>query len=332
MDNSRAYILFVFTAFACLSIYTAQADELPSPKSQLLTRHSLAFKSVGPGLFDFHTGKLSGRLKLDGQFQGVTDIVDIPSGRRLTRPPGVFSFYRVFSANKRYGNAARDWPTTCKLLADGSVEVRWPAAKEHPVEISAVYRWSAPDTLDLQTTVKPSRDMPCFEMFLSSYFTDNFRASIYMKPAVGADAKPSFVAADPGPKSKADYAIFPRDAAAEAMISDGRWSIPPSPVSWDIEQWMAVPLAIRRDKATGITAAMMAGPQDCFAFSCRWNVAEKMHGYRSLYMSLFGKDLKAGQTATANCRLLIGTNLCDEEVVKRYEEYVNSFTSSHSLD
>ena len=46
---------------------------------------------------------------------------------------------------------------------------------------------------------------------------------------------------------------------------------------------------------------MMCRPGDCFAFSSPWNPASpKGGGYRSLYQSLFGRDLKAGETC-ATC-------------------------------
>ena len=96
---------------------------------------SLVFKAAGKGLFAFDTGALKGRLKLDGRYQGLYPLIDVASGADLTRPPGVFSPYRVFETGKRYGNAARDWPTVTRLLAGGAVEARWAPAAGHPVEM-----------------------------------------------------------------------------------------------------------------------------------------------------------------------------------------------------
>ena len=130
---------------------------------------NLAFKPAGPGLYEFDTGPLQGRLKLDGTYQGLYPLSDAASQMELVHAPGIFSFYRVFSGNTRFGNAARDWPTKTQLLADGAVEVHWLAAQEHPLAITAVYRWKTPDTLDLEMAVTPDRDLPRFEFFLSSY-------------------------------------------------------------------------------------------------------------------------------------------------------------------
>jgi hypothetical protein len=68
---------------------------------------------------------------------------------------------------------------------------------------------------------------------------------------------------------------------------------------------------------------MMSRPGDCFAVSSPWNPASpKAGGYRSLYLSLFGRDLKAGQAAEARCRLIIRRDLSDEQAVRRYEAYL----------
>jgi hypothetical protein len=128
-----------------------------------------SFRAAGAGFFDFDTGTLRGRLKLDGRYQGVYPIVDVASQSDLTMPPGVFSPYRVFSTGRRYGDAARDWPTESRVRDDGAVEVRWPAAPQHPVALAAVYRWTRPDTLDVELTATSEGDLPAFELFVSSY-------------------------------------------------------------------------------------------------------------------------------------------------------------------
>ena len=41
-----------------------------------------------------------------------------------------------------------------------------------------------------------------------------------------------------------------------------------------------------------------------------------------MYLSLFGKDLKAGETARARARLVIGTKLAGEAMDKLYSDYL----------
>jgi len=280
---------------------------------------NLSFEPAGAGLYHFDTGPLAGRLKYDGHYQGIYPLVDAASKADLTHPPGVFSFYRVFTTGTRYGNGARDWPATSKVRPDGAVEVHWAASETNPVEMTGVYRWSAADTLDLEITVIPPRDVTAFELFMSSYFTKGFLASVYVK----SDEGPRFVPIDRRPDSQGGYVMFPRDEQAKKLIADGRWKIAPSPVDWHIERPLAAPLVLRRDAASGITVVMMTPPGDCFAVSSPWNPATpQAGGYRSLYLSLFGRDLKAGHEARARCRLVIGRDIDDAKAVTLYEAYV----------
>jgi hypothetical protein len=279
----------------------------------------LAFRPSGPGLYQFDTGPFRGTLKLDGKYVGLYPLFDAASGAELTRAPGLFSPYRAFTGNTRFGNVVRDWPVQTRLVADGAVEACWPAAKEHPLAIVAVYRWSAPGTLDVQWTVTPERDMPDFELFLSSYFTKNFRAAVYA--AEGGQA-PGFLPVDQPPGSRRSYVMYPRDTAALSRIRDGRWLVPPNPVQWADGARLVAPLVLRRDAALDVTAAMMCPPADCFAIASPWNPpTPEARGYRSLYLSLFGRPLKAKQSATARCRLLLGHKLSDADVLARYREY-----------
>jgi hypothetical protein len=282
---------------------------------------SLSFRPAGEGLFDFDTGSFRGRLKLDNKYQGLHPLIDSVTGQELTNPPGVFSPYRVFSTNRRYGDAARDWTTRTRLLDDGGVEAFWPSAAEHPLEMTAVYRWTAPDTLDLAITVRPQVALPRFELFMSSYFTQGFRASAYVQG--NGDEPPRFVSADRPAESERRYVMYPRDQDAVAMIRDGRWAVPPSPVDWAVQRRLAAPMAVRRDAKLNLTALMMSPSESCFAVASPWNPeSPTAGGYRSLYLSLFGQDLNADQVAVARCRLVIRRALTDDDAVRCLEQYL----------
>jgi hypothetical protein len=87
---------------------------------------------------------------------------------------------------------------------------------------------------------------------------------------------------------------------------------------------MAAPLALRRFEATGVTAALMCPPEECFAVSLSYNKTppDNVAGHQSVYQSFFGRDVAAGETVRARCRLVVGKDLADDEIVKRYERYL----------
>ena len=294
---------------------------------------NLAFRPAGEGYFEFDTGTVKGKIRLDGRSQGIASLVDVASGVDVAHGgglPGVFSFYRIFSTDTRYGDAARNWPTVSKVLPDGALQVRFPPAADHPLVLTAVYRWTAPDVLDLQTTVTPQRDMPRFEVFLSSYFAKEMRSLVYVKPNAHGRGKPQLLPADVNPLVDGTYLMFPRDRAAALMIFDRRWEQPPHPVQWSVTRHLAGPLAVRRNEQTGLAAAVMAPPEDCFAVATPYNKTppDGVAGHNSTYLSLFGRDLKTGQSARARSRLVVARKLTDERAIELYEAYRKEIEAS----
>jgi len=272
----------------------------------------LFFSASGTNEFTFDTGVLKGKLRAGGKSKGLSSVVYLPTGVALDSSMGLFGHYRVFSANHRYGTAAWDWPSDGNLRPDGSVEVRWPSAADRPFELRAVYRWAAPDTLDLETSVQAQTNLAHFESFLASYFAEAFTNSCVL---VRSNGREELATAD---RNSGVWQAFPRDDEAVSILQDGRWKFPPSPVDWVIRPHLAKPLGIRRCRANDLQAVVMSPPQDCFAVLTPFEA----EGHRSMYLSLFGKDLKAGQTARARARLVIGKNRGDEAIDQLYTTYL----------
>ena len=102
------------------------------------------------------------------------------------------------------------------------------------------------------------------------------------------------------------------------MIQDGRWKLEPNPVDWVIMPQLAKPLGIRKSPANDVRAVVMSLPEDCFALSTPF----ELEPHRSLYLSLFGRDLKAGETARARARLVIRSDLSGEGIDAVYNDYL----------
>jgi len=265
--------------------------------------------------FHFDTGALRGTLRSQGKSLGLSPVVDSASGTTIARAYGLFSHYRLLSADARYGHAAWDWGSAARLLPDGSVEALWTADAEHPLDLKAVYRWAAPNALDVTTTVTAKQELKRLESFLASYFEALPTSLVYVKGCPETGGKPGFLEAKP---SYAVWQMFPRDEEAVKTIQDGRWTRPPNPVDWKIMPALAGPLAMRRDAASGLAGLVMARPEDCFAVS----TPSSGEGHRSIYLSLLGGDLAAGQSATARSRLVIAHGISDEQAIGLYEAYL----------
>lgn len=274
----------------------------------------LGFTAAGKE-YRFDTGVFRGTLRSGGRAIGLGPVLEASSGTPMAGKYGLFSPYRLLTADARYGTGAWDWTSQSQLLSNGSVQSHWLPDTTHPLEMTAVYRWTAPNVLDFCVTVKPQGDVRHFELFLASYF-DGFPASlVYVQQNPETGGKLGFLEAR---KSVAPWQTFPRDEEAVRIYADGRWKRPPNPVVWKMMPRLAAPVALRRDAKSGLTAVLMAPAEDCFAISTPFGE----EGHRSVYLSLLGRDLKAGESATARARLVLGRAISDQQAIALYEEYV----------
>ncbi len=308
---------FVKRTAAAISIAMILPASVLGQDGQATASERLRFLSSGEEEYRFDTGTLSGTLRSGGKSFGLSSLVHVPSGTKLDGAAyGILSYYRVFAANQRYGHAAWDWPSTSKLLPDGAVQVDWPAGEDRPFELTAVYRLSQAGAIDLETTVKAREDLLGFESFLASYFAKEFAGtSVCVKTGSQSEPKPAFATTE---QSFGVWQMFPRGGEAVSLIEDGRWQKAPNPVAWKIRQDLAAPLAIRRHEKNDVCAILMTPPDDCFAVSTPY----KGEGHFSLYFSLFGRDVKAGQTATARLRMAIASAPTDEQILTMYRSYI----------
>jgi hypothetical protein len=265
--------------------------------------------------YRFDTGVLRGTLRAQGKSLGLQPVFDVASGTPLAAWPGLFSLYRLLTPGARFLPDVRDWSSQSRVLAGGAVEMRWLPDKEHPLELNAVYRIAAPNVFDFQVTVQPQRALPRFELFLASYFTGFPACFVYVQRLPQAGEGSGFMEAV---KQAGDWQMFPRDDEAARVIADGRWNYPPNMVAWKIMPPMAAPLAVRRDAKSGLTAVLMTPVEDCFAVSSPYGNEES---HRSVYFSLFGRTLKAGETASAHARMVIGKAISDSKAIALYEAY-----------
>jgi len=280
---------------------------------------SLAFRpGATNGEFTFDTGVLRGKLRAGGKSLGLSSVTHVPSGIVLDRSMGLFSHYRLFTTGRRYGGGVWDMASTAVLRMDGAVEALLPSAPDRPFELRAIYRWRDPATLDLETTVKAEGELPRFEVFLASYFGPHFTNALV---STGTNGSPRFIAAERG---AGYWHMYVRDDAGKAMINDRRWTLPPYPVEWTVCGRLAPPLGIRRAPGLPLDAIIMAPAEDCFALATPFQT----ESHYSTYLSLFGRDLKPGETARARSRLAIRGVLFDSEILALYRSYTNEIARS----
>jgi hypothetical protein len=148
---------------------------------------------------------------------------------------------------------------------------------------------------------------------------------VYVQPnRLGKQETPELLRADWSALVDGNYLMFPRDLEAARIVYDGRWEYPPNPVQWAVSRYMAGPLGVRRDQASGLSLLLMAPPDDCFAVGMPYNKTppDNVAGHGSLYLSLFGCDLAAGEHVQGRCRMVIKKDLSDSGAIDLYQRYL----------
>ncbi len=263
------------------------------------------------GEFLVDTGWLKGIFRPEGKSLGFEPLNLVSPEICLSHFPGILNFYRVFKTNYRFGDGMRDVESTARLIDSRSIEVVWKPSEHTPFELKAIYEWINSKTVDMSISVKAEIDLPNFEVFLSSYLTERFpEPYIYARTETG---EVKFVSTPP---ELGVWHAFPRDEKAVEIIKDGRWTYPPSPVDWVIRPFFAEPIIYRRDKDTGLVVLQMAEKDNCFSVMA----PEIGESHYSMYFSLFGKDLKQGESIKTRVRMIID-KLSDDEILGKYREF-----------
>jgi hypothetical protein len=281
---------------------------------------SLQFVPGEAGSFSFDTGVLRGVLRQEGKSIGLIPVTYTADGSEIAAGEGLFNHYRVFTYGKRYGYGARRWPSTAELRTDGSVEVLWTATPDRPFELWATYSWVAPNAIDLVTIVRAEMKLEAFEVFLASYYRPAFTDSrVWASRDPRWGPKAGFVSAD---RELGEWLAFPRDERAAEVIVDGRWALEPHPLEWTLMPSFERPLAIRRDPRSGLTMIVMTRRDDCFGILTPYG----KESHISNYMSLFGHDIEAGETASARSRLVVLPEPTEVEILGVADAFLEGST------
>jgi hypothetical protein len=303
------------THTACLAILVI-ALLGPSAQAQVDTTNSatLRFAVSDSSAYRFATGVVEGLLRAGGESLGISDVRFTPTGQPISRVYGWLNHYRVFSDGVRYGRGMRHLPSQERQHADGSVSTVWPAGEDRPFHMQAVYRWSEPHILDVETVVESVAHLPGFEVFLASYFPDTFTE--VRIPVMTAET-PSRIRWLDAREEDGYRQAFLRDEAALALIHDGRWQLAPDPIEWTLQSERAWPMSLRRDPATGVTVVFMTEPEETFAIY----TPHATQRHYALYYSMFGRDLTPGETVSARARAVVLMDPDEDALLREAEAF-----------
>lgn len=264
------------------------------------------------GGYDFETAAMTGTIKADGPYHGVTKLVDKRTGRQVTDARySALNLFRLFSVNLGMGTPRE---MERKVNATGTaVEITWPATEAHQGEITARYEVREPDTIDLTVTLKAKGTYAGYELLLPSYFDKVMIPHVYLKRRAISN-KPTdvdLVVPRFSEVFRGCALVFPRDAHAAKRPLDGRWDrseykMPAAPFL--PMRYYAHPMAFMTDPEKKLAVVLMMRAESCSAISARYfseNDAERATTYSAFDFLVFGDDLRPGDERKAKVRLVL---------------------------
>jgi hypothetical protein len=223
--------------------------------------------------YDFDTAAMSGSLRADGPYHGVTRLVDKRTGRQVIDPRySALNLFRLFSVNLGMGT-----PRSMERKVNATetaVEITWPASEARQGEITARYEVREPDTIDLTVTLRVRGTYAGYELLLPSCFDKAMIPHVYLKRRA-ASTKPTetdLVVPMFSGAFRGCGLVFPRDAHAARRPLDGRWErneykMPTAPFL--PMRHYAHPVAFMTDPEKQLAVVLMMRRESCSAISAR---------------------------------------------------------------
>jgi hypothetical protein len=262
-------------------------------------------------IWNFETEHVTGRFFSDGLALKST-INDRKTGDEVGE---ILLPYRLLSRSGWHGEA-RDMPHTARLLDDG-IECEWSPTVSHPSTLRITTRLALPHAIDIEVEVRADATLPDYELFYSCYFRRPMCGGGYVaslpreQPTVPGWTQVVPQSAD---FYREMYVAFPRDERAAALICDGRWQRGRHFTRFLPCRYHAAPLGFYWNNTTSLCALLMAPPEDAYSVSMAYQTTEERDDvghHNSLYISLFGRDIHAGETARARLRMVLDRSGCD---------------------
>ncbi len=279
------------------------------------------FTKGDDGFYAFDTGALQGKFRVDEKEGGLVDLRESATKTQCARLefPGLLALYRSASADFQY--YTRHSPKTARILDNGSLEVKWPSSEKHPVDVSAVFAWTAPDTLDAEFRAIPNKPIADYEIFVASYFTDSFKLWIPLKQGKHVENAGKRFFFHPQLESfcQGHYFAFLKSLADTRFFADGRWGI-----DFIIHPNLDAAIGIQRNESSDVTVVVMARRDQCYAVQSCYEVPGGHDGVskrNSVYFSLFGREIVPGETESVQLRCIVKRGLSNEDAIREYERF-----------
>ena len=218
--------------------------------------------------------------------------------------------YRILSRDGWHGEA-REMPHRLVPGTDG-FEIEWSASISHPARLNMSVKASGEGTFDVRLRAEILGPITGYELFQSWYFARGYQGGAYVTSMKDEhETAPGLLQVRPSDVDiyREMYISFPRDERAAEMLCDGRWQRGRHFTRFLPCRYYALPLGFYANQATGIGIVMMGRREEVFSVNLAYhseNSQSSVGQHNSFYLSLLGRDVRAGETVETGYRMVIG--------------------------
>ena len=252
-----------------------------------------------PQCYEFDTGEITGGIQPYMNYHGVCGLMH----REYKVEP--IRHYKAFLNAEYYlrpGFGMKMYPRIMSLakeitheLVDDTVTLRFPAEPDFGLEMDLAYR-AAGDAVDCDMVIRPSVEIPRFEIFFASYVVEAFDET--WVPLAEADGSESWVKLNNRVELNRTFGVA-RDADAIEMKGDGRYGDLSRNLHRDIEdRFYSKPILVARNSANGFSIIFLLDP-DVTTY-----LTGQYHGWDTAHDWCFGDDLVPGKRLAARTRMV----------------------------
>ena len=245
-----------------------------------------------------------------------------PDGERMAGA-GMLNFFRVLIEGG-YLTELRVEEAILEPKEDG-ITLTWNPTIRRQAKIEVLFTFKEPNIIDMDMWVETLTNYPKFEILLSSYLAPGFESGVYVAKEEFGPTEPEQIRLTDQPMIHGIWPFFPRDEAGANLLTDGRHQKGRWFWRMAIGRRYGLPLAFF--SKNGVDAILMGRPEDVYAVGATYKGDEEndnVAGHRSIYLSLFGEDFKAGEGRRTQMRMIIDEFGSDPEKHETlYQTFLN---------
>jgi len=236
---------------------------------------------------------------------------------------GLLNFFRVLISGG-YLTELREEKPLVKAEKDG-VTLTWLPTIRRQANVTIRFTFCEPNIIDMDMSVETLTNYPGFEILLSAYLAPGFVSGAYVAKKEFGPVVPEQIRITDQPMIHGVWPFFPRNEAGANLLTDGRHQKGRWYWRMAVGRRYSMPMAFFNKGEVDVL--VMGRPEDVYAVGVTYEgdpETDNIAAHRSLYLSMFGEDLVAGEGRRTQMRMIIGKFGSDQNKhTSLYEAFLN---------